>query len=81
MQRFLGVSHGCMPSVPPNSPLIKWREAFLVLFLDLGISIDPSVEIFLPTPLVVSLTLILISYLQDVHLLRRDLLLQIRKLH
>jgi len=25
MQRSLAMSPGCMPSAPPNPPLIKWR--------------------------------------------------------
>jgi len=50
MQRSLEVNPGCMTSVPPNSPLIKWREVYRCLILGLNISFSP-LEIFLPTPL------------------------------
>jgi len=40
-----------MPSAPPNSPLIQWREAYWCYFSVLGFSLIIPLKIFLPTPL------------------------------
>jgi len=43
MQCSFEVSPGCMPSMPPNPPVIyKVERGLLVLFFDLGFSISPT---------------------------------------
>jgi len=45
-----GEPYGCLPSFAPyNSPLMKWREAFMCYFSVL-VFYWPPLEIFLPTP-------------------------------
>jgi len=49
MQRSIEVSPGCMCALLSTTEKIE--EGLLVLFLGFGLSIDPSLEIFLSTPL------------------------------